>query len=276
MPDPEIAYYSVVQYVPDATRGERVNIGVLATNQAGTAAGAKFLHNWSRVRQFGREDISFLREFAQWVENQIKMQPSLFEPPPRRWNVDLLNQMGREWQNSIQLVPAKPSTLSMSDLVERMYERLVKEPAPRQRGFRDKRSATHKAVRAVKRAVIERLQRPEAAERVKTREWIKGSLDEHRFDLVVQNEHPLVAAQGLSFEVPYSPEMEKDIDALAWAVDDISRTDLGPTVSIIALPPQGKSAEYDRARRIYEELGATFVLEHEIDPWAADVAAKLA
>jgi Protein of unknown function (DUF3037) len=58
-------YYSVVQYLPDPVTDERVNIGVITYGDGGIRC--RFLRTWTRVRMFGGEDVSFLREFAAGV-----------------------------------------------------------------------------------------------------------------------------------------------------------------------------------------------------------------
>src|SRR2546427_238547 len=129
-------YYSVVQYVPDPTRDERINVGIVVASEDGTIGRAKFPKDWSRVRQFGREDVTFLRDFANSLERDLRAQLQLM-PNGERWHLDSLQRFSAEWQNSIQISEPRVSSLSPEQLVDEMYERLVKEPPPRHHAFKD-------------------------------------------------------------------------------------------------------------------------------------------
>ncbi len=272
----DISYYSVVQYVPDPLRGERMNIGVVAADAAGKVARARFPGRnsrvWSRAKQFGREDLDFLRGFVESVDEQLSSKPSLFARS-REWSPDDLARLTANWQNSIQFSQPKASTLSVEDLVVQVYERLVREPPIRHREHRDKRVVVYRALRVVRQALSQK--RPGAESLVKSHDWIQGRLDEHELDLVVRNGAPLLAAEGLSFEVPASQDLWREMDALKWAIVDLREAKAVPKIGVIALPPRGRNREYERARDIYEELGAEFVPEPGLDKWAEETVARL-
>ena len=67
-------HYSIVQYLPDAVRGERINIGVVAF--ADGELRWRFLRDWHRVRQFGSPDVHYLQqlasEFSRFDEQQLR------------------------------------------------------------------------------------------------------------------------------------------------------------------------------------------------------------
>jgi hypothetical protein len=62
-----ITKYSVVRYEPRPLSGEAINIGVIAWTDGKIVT--RFVEDWRRVRTFGRENIDFLREFVQKLEN---------------------------------------------------------------------------------------------------------------------------------------------------------------------------------------------------------------
>ena len=71
-----VSRYSIIQYVPNPIADERMNIGVLAFDNENVRV--QFLRNWSRVHDFGGENIRFLRDFAKkcdlsvsWI-NQVE------------------------------------------------------------------------------------------------------------------------------------------------------------------------------------------------------------
>jgi len=45
------SYYSVVQFLPDPIRDEKVNLGVLAYNDSGVLV-SHFIRDWKRIRNF--------------------------------------------------------------------------------------------------------------------------------------------------------------------------------------------------------------------------------
>ncbi len=49
------AYCSVIQYVPDVVRGERINVGVVVFGDGRTRV--RMLADWSRVRAFATADV---------------------------------------------------------------------------------------------------------------------------------------------------------------------------------------------------------------------------
>jgi len=272
--DNRVVFYSIIQYVPDPTRNERMNVGVVVTDEVGAVGRAKFVRDWGRARLFGKEDVSFLRDFAHALSQELQAQLPLLSSVTR-WDLGHLQKFSLEWRNSIQISEPRASTLNPERLLEDVYEKFVKELPPRRHAFRDKRAAAGLARTAIKRAVEDRYGKPQSASLVKSHVWINGNLDEHEFDVVIQNHIPLVAARGLSFEVPESPELERDVDALAWAIDDIRRTSDKPKLGVIALPPTDKNREYERARKIYEGLKAEFVRVDEVDEWAKITVGQL-
>lgn len=274
MANSSVVYYSIIQYVPDPTRDERMNVGVVVTDDVGAIGRAKFVRDWSRARQFGKEDMTFLRDFAHALVQELQAQLPMLSSVTR-WDLERLRKFSVEWRNSIQISEPRASTLTPERLVEEVYEKFVKGLPPRRHAFRDKRAAAGLARTAIKKAVEDRYDKQQVLSLVKSHVWINGRLDEHEFDVVIQNHAPLLAAKGLSFEVPVSTELERDVDALAWAIDDILRAHDKPKLGVIALPPTDKNREYERARRIYEGLKAEFVLASEVDDWAKTAVGAL-
>lgn len=120
----KVNYYSIVHYVPDPIRDERINIGVIVVDDENLVAYAKFLPNFSRAKQFGHEDITFLIEFAQSVELEIREQKNLSSNMPR-WNINRLKELNLNWNNSIQISQMKVSTLPINQLINKIYSRFI-------------------------------------------------------------------------------------------------------------------------------------------------------
>src|ERR1700737_3502926 len=105
------SYYSIVQYLPDPTIDERINVGVIAFDERNVRV--KFLDNWKRVRHFGGRDISFLLDFAKSVQQTASIQMQL----PDFANMESLDRsfihkMADNWINSIQVTQPRASLLS--------------------------------------------------------------------------------------------------------------------------------------------------------------------
>jgi hypothetical protein len=264
------ARYSVVQFVPDPVADERINVGVIAFGP-GDEVYARFLRNWSRVRHFGTKDIAFLQEFAKSVTEATSETtlPGLgkYEPITEALVERMVN-----WNNSIQLTEPRASLRPAAELVDEMARKFLREPPRRTRGFRDRRAAVALAKNMVREALFDQAGAG-AEDLVKTHYTLQGNLDEHQFDLAVANGLVLSAAQGLSFEVPPTGELAKDIDATAWAIDDVKKKDRTVPLAVIALPPKTKSRTFERAVRVFEGLKADVVLEEDVPDWASDVAA---
>jgi len=153
-------------------------------------------------------------------------------------------------------------------------ERFLKEPAPKKRAFRDRRAAAGLAARQLEAALRFKVGK-QARELVKRNLPIDGQLDTHKFDVGVVNGATYVVAQGLSFEVPESDDLDKEVEATAWAVDDVRHGRPGVPIAIVTLRSSAESRAFGRAERIFSGLGASVILEDMIPDWASTVAARV-
>ncbi len=143
----------------------------------------------------------------------------------------------------------------------------------RTRRVRDRRVAAALAVQKVFEALSER--------NISSEEWAKrhhkipGKLADHAFDVVVGNGKALFAAQGLSFEVDDSAGLRKDVDATAWAIDDVKKRNRSLPLAVLALPPRKESEIFVSAERIFKGLGAAVVPEDQMGQWARKEAKRI-
>ncbi len=112
-----VSRYSVIQYVPDPIANERINIGVVAFDN--NTVLTKFVKKWERVRNFGGEEISFLKDFAHRMENGAK-DGLLFpgDEPNGVPNQERLLKIAQGWMNSIQFTEPRGSLNTVNDLLE--------------------------------------------------------------------------------------------------------------------------------------------------------------
>lgn len=270
------ARYSVIQYVPDPVSNERINFGVIAWDQSG--ARARFLRSNSRLRSFGGEDITFLREFASRIESATSdnlQLPGIVGEPAI--SVDDLQKMIGNWRHSIQFTEPRGSLKSAAEVLDEVVpiflrdRRLVPSSAPRTR-----RTAAKLATQQIFNVVTKGgVQEPEKI--VKVNHVIKGKVEEHKFDVVLANGKPLAAMNALSFEVQEGKSLDREIDALAWALVDAQKRNQNLALAVFALPPEGSSPAYDRASRVFKSLNVQLVTEEEkVAKWARKHARTLA
>lgn len=260
------SFYAIVQYVPDPVADERLNVGVIAFGDGMILT--RFVKNWSRVKLFGGSSVSFLREFvsiaANWAPPQIAI-PGVDDGV--HLSPEEFRRLSGKWINSIQFTEPKASLLTVDETLK-AAGRFLTEPPSKHRGFRDRRVAISVAFRGLTAAITE-AGGDVAAKAVEKNYKVRGSLDEHRFDLAIHNGKPLLAAQCISFEGPVSKDLEREVDAAAWSIDDVLRADPNLSVGVVTLPPKSKSKIYDRAVYVFEGLHATVVAEGEVPVWAS-------
>ena len=100
---------------------------------------------------------------------------------------------------------------------------------------------------------------------------LKGKLDEHRFDVVLADGKPLAAVDALSFELASRANLQREVDATAWAFDDVRHLDESLSLAAFILPPtNGDSSRCSASLRRYSrDLGAkVFVNEPALGRWA--------
>ncbi len=244
--------YTIVQYRPDPASDERLNIGVIAWDADG--AHAVFVETWERVRSFGGCDVSFLRELAQSMQGRLADGLAL---PDDGLTDELREQLIGELGHSVQLTPARGAEEEAPQLVSSLAARFLYSPPPRAKPARGRRTATSHAYRAIKAAVDAR--KPSgAARRVHLHRNLEGKLGAHQFDVVLANGKPLAAVNALSFEVASKRDLQREVDATAWALDDVRHLDEALPLAVFVLPPTNSGAEqvFRSASKVFKGLGA--------------------
>ena len=259
-------HYTIVQYVPDPTADERMNIGVIVWDDARVYS--NFVNDFSRARAFSLKNVKFLKEFADYVGNLTKEPNRDYREfsPPR------IEKLIQTWTDSIQFTQARGSTKSSSQLIAELPLRFlrVQEEVPitttpsRNRAF---------AVRVAYRCILDaaKARAPDRAKHlVRKHLSLQGKFNEHSFDVGLVNGSPFAAVNALSFGIVSRVTLQKEIDATAWIFDDVrKRTEDLPLAVYIA------RAEHDQA--LFELTAKTFrglkskVIseEREMMNWAA-------
>lgn len=263
--------YSIVQYVPNPIADERINIGVVAFNE--NEVRVRFLKNWERVRHFGREDISFLKDFARGMFKAA--ESGLIFPGDNREASyqERLNQLTRNWLNSIQFTQPRGSLEDVDSLLEDIVANYLIEATSQKLKLRDRQDAARITTSKI-RNVLQQQFKEEAKELLKIGYTLHGSHDEHKFDAVVANGKPYLAAHGISFEVQIQDNLQK---LLSYMILDVKNKQPKLPIVIVALPPKKEISNYQETQKIYEqatstysELGAQVIEENEVESWVSE------
>lgn len=226
------SYYTVVQYVPRPVAGERVNLGLIA--YAGDKVVYAFRDDFNRARVFGAEDVTYLKEVVEELKGAIDAGEA---------DAGVVERLVHEWNGSVQFTAPRASLRDPEELLGEIQPLFLVGWVSRPRNYRDRRAAVTLALRTLRGVLSE-----ESRSVVKRGVSVVGEFDEHKFDVGAVNGRVVFAAQGISFEMPERKvELIREIDATAWMIDDVRRVQPELSISVIALPPRGKSSTYDKA-----------------------------
>lgn len=249
------AYTSVIQYVPDPTTNERINVGVVAFYEGDVRT--RFLGNWARVRDFLGKDTP--------ARNRIE---GLFE------GVDeaRLRSMIETWKNSVQFTePAgifKPIDIALEEAARRY---LVDRPiaVPTVRHHSDVLATTRSTLQA---AITKRFGKRASKDIIRPKFEVVGKGHvKRRFDLgVVDIGKPSAAIQALAFEGSRNPISAAE--SIAFRADDVRGV---VPVTVVVAPPNGPVSSYEDVCRTLASVGATVVTEDQFPDVAEKIASKL-
>ncbi|MFP4122411.1 MAG: DUF3037 domain-containing protein [Coleofasciculus sp.] len=254
----------MVQYVPNPIADERINIGVLAFDDNRVCV--RFLSNWERVKRFGMEDIHFLKDFASPMEDAAA-DGLLFpgDSPNETPKQERLIRVAQNWFNSIQLTEPRGSLDAVESLLADIADTCLLEP-PEEPKPRDRAFAVQMTRRKIKNVLGDA-----AKDLVKKNYPLSGYRTKHKFDVVVANEQPYFAAQGISFEVQVKETLQ---DSISWKISDVKKRHPDFPLAIVTLPPNPNNSAYKRLeknyndiRSMYSDLGADILTEDNMGLW---------
>jgi hypothetical protein len=269
------ARYSVVQYLPSPIADERINVGVITWDDADIYS--RFLRTWGRVRSFSGADPKFLAQFAKQFQTLSSSQLRLALGDAAGLDTARLETMIGRWENSVRFTPPRGSLNDARTLLAEIAPTFLKEAAvrPKVQKPRNRRVAARLAASWLFDAVKERL--ADRADRVVAKNKVlTGQLESHTFDVVLANAKPFAAVQALSFEVDKGPELNRDVDAAAWILEDVSKKHPHMPIAMFLLPPSGISAPYERAKKLFPKLNGEIVTEQKMPQWARKQARAFA
>lgn len=267
------SFYSVIRYVPDPIADESINIGVVVFGEGKPKF--LFVSDWSRAKVFGSQRIDFLKDFSSSV---LQSQNIDMFGEMSTWDEGSLRKILGRWHNAIQFMAPKASLKNTDSLlvdVARLYLHSG-NAKPKQVNVYDRNYAVGMTLKNVKNAVIRRFGNNKAAkDLIKKNSSLEGKYSKHDFDLVLANGSPYLAAYGLSFCVQDNAGLRKEVDALAFALDDVRNFNPDLKTGIVIVPPRESSVSFDRASKLFPQLGADFVEESNAMSWANEIVNRL-
>ena len=260
--------YSIVQYVPNPIANERINIGVVAFNEQQVRV--QFLTNWERVRNFGMEDITFLKSFARRMSEAADSGLIFPGDNPNAPYQERLNKIARDWLNSIQWTEPRGSLEDVDSLLEDIASNFLVDLNSKKPHLRDRQDAARLTTSKL-RKVCQQHFKNDYKKLLKTSYSVQGSHAEHKFDGVVTNGRPYLAAHGISFEVKIPEHLQ---NSLSWMIADVKQCQPDFPIAIVALEPkkdvdnyQELQQTYRQATSTYSELGAKVLAEDDVEIW---------
>ena len=262
-----VLQYSVIRYLPDPAREEHINIGVVLTAADAAFAACKFTRDWARCKRFGREDASFLRDFAAELKKALLAQRELFATA---FSSHDLSALAANWRNSIQFSTPRASVeQDPESLLSRLFEQFVGDRA--QRRFAPRR--THfvaEAKRELKRLIQSRFE--DKAPLVLGRETLRGRVGQHRFDVLVKNGAPLICLDAISVEEE-DADFDEHVRATGWDLQDVRRNHRQLALGVMLIDASKKQIE--QTARLFRPLRTTVFPQKELGDWARRQVAKL-
>lgn len=272
-----VAYYTLVQVVPDATRGERMNVGVIAWDDAGRVGAARFARKRQRLRALGLADASFLSEFQAWVEEALRLKsaPIFASPghPEQPWSVAIMRAMSTEWAGMLQLTDPRPSrTTDVERLVQKVYDRAVYIAEPKLPSD-ERHQSIRQSVAVTLRTTLHQEFAGAPPLTVRVNQDLTGQLDSHRFDVVLYNHVARSVLVTPNLRDRRTNEVRRDLDAAAWSIQDVAQREPNITFGLVR-SPHAAPAFLQRITALSQQLPVEPLSPNQVPTWARREAAR--
>lgn len=253
--------YSVVRFMPDPTRQEFMNVGVVvAQDSHGPLVRlASAAESISRAKCLG---YSGGFDFLDAIKSDVL-----------GWGTNATSALAmasHEWGGTVRFSEVRgvlhddPAALC-DDLYQRYVEspstRALRSPHVRDRNF-------------ARRMVRDSLRSYLPKDVVKASTAVAGRVESHKFDAAVQNGSLLHAVSALSFEIKTERLLAAEVDACAWGISDVRDAQPNLPITVVTLGRTQRKL-LARAEAIYTSLGARVVGETNLDQWALGIEAQV-
>ncbi len=269
-----VSQYSVIQYVPDPIRDERVNIGVVLICPDLRFADARITTSLRRARQLAPDrDVTFLSAVRRDLERTLEefassgTQPSLPWHPPEQ-AAELLRSMSGQFANSVQLTaPRGALHPDPAALLDRLHAQYVGAASAKPRAADRRR---------VRRAVRRELEIVGLGALIRTDLRVEGKHDEYAFDIGLVNGSPKQLVTAMSLVKDDKAAVRNDLYSHAWQFEDVRDAGFRGSIALVAHATQGRMDLIKLGKSIMRDMGGELVELPEAKQWAELVAIRIA
>lgn len=211
--------YWLIRYVPDALRGEFVNIGVLVGRDSGDWA-LRRARSFRRANRLGGDASraeAWLTSLERYIYDHQHPPLDAFLPEGRRApSTAQVAQMSRRLNNAIQISdPVPVEGQSAGDAAEFLYQFLVMETAAPARSATRRRLLTHLRDQYLEIGHLDPEKNLERSVRAEV------GRQRGRFDFAVLDDDVSQLSQVWSFDIADVDKLEQDIQAWSYMVTRI-------------------------------------------------------
>lgn len=215
--------YSVLRFVPDPTRGEHINIGLIAGSDEAGEWALKNVSRWARAHYIDDDKIlpEVIRRIAE-LSTQCEAATDDARPGPNtRPSIteDWLLQFARDSGNILQLSPPIPVVADDSqEVFDLLWDRFIVEPGTKARGIKIKRTAVGKVRQSLTKSNI-------GHHHFQEQVTLHTANSHVEIDFAVHNGQIVHMTHCWSFQLVDQERLLEDVKAWAWTVRDLRRAD---------------------------------------------------
>src|SRR5215210_2965162 len=208
--------FSMIRFVPDAARGEFVNIGAVAGDPEDHDWDIRLISDYRRARALdpgGR--LSAAVAFATGLGGRIDALEQLPESGSEPLSLEALRRLAEEMQNLVQLTAPAPVVADSAEAaLDLVFDQLVVDPTGQRYRFKKK----HPAQRSTREAYRAHGIPSDAIEQAAK---ISSGAYGDTFDFAVHNGHAVQLVQCWSFQLPNQDDLAERVKAWSWVVHEL-------------------------------------------------------
>ncbi|HEX5762291.1 MAG TPA: DUF3037 domain-containing protein [Solirubrobacterales bacterium] len=272
--------FSLIRFVPDPAKGEFVNIGAIAGDDATGDWELRLVSSLKRAKALDQQGVlSDAAAFAAGLQDHIAALEEL-APATEQISTALLKRCSSELQNIVQITPPAPIAADSADIaLEMVFKQLVLDESPLTFSFEKK----HRALGAARKAYKEHC----VSKAVRERAPIRSGVFDGTFDFAVHNGRAVQLAQCWSFQLPNQADLAEQVKSWSWVVHELRKSggevlvdgsaleipkDLDIYSVVIPPLPEQASPAYEEAQAAFEEVGVSQVSPEKADELGARAA----
>lgn len=254
------SFFSVIRYVPNATAGEAVNVGVVIAS--GNHIEVRPLENWQRVKCFAGPSWRDVRKLVQDMHDA----PSAFFGINGAGSAADLHGVLSAWTRVLQFSDVRASVAPADELAATLFRHVLVD-VPDEVDADRRRSVVVKTLYSAMMSAFELRFERRPMGLIKKHARVPGKRTTHKFDVGIVNGSVYAGAFALSFATGQTEKQWKDTDAIAFAVEDML-IEKGVPVAVVLDAPPHDSEPYLRAKNLLEGMPVRLMGFNDITQWA--------